>query len=184
MSQPHPPHSVLKPIFIPDILQAPAQAVSMAIDHYLPDLETLMPVQGELALTHQRNYLSVRATATTITTLTCDRCLCQYNYRLQVDLVELIWLREAEEPDLAAQELEFNEADELVESLPPQGYFEPAQWLYEQLCLALPLQKVCAPDCEGIAVPVQANSEVAGAKIDQRWSALEILRNQLSNSSN
>jgi uncharacterized protein len=182
MIQSHQPPPSLKRIFIPDLLQAPDQTQTLDVNQYLPDLETLLPVQGQIELKHQRNYLAVRATATAITTLTCDRCLCRYNYRLQIDLEELIWLKEApkeaKELDLTVESLEGEAQDELVESLAPNDYFDPTQWLYEQLCLAVPFQKICDPDCPGISV--QPSDEATDC-IDQRWSALEILKRQLSN---
>jgi uncharacterized protein len=55
----------------------------------------------------------------------------------------MIWLQ-ALNP--AAEPLEQEVASEdLVESLSPQGHFDPATWMYEQLCLALPQRQVCDP---------------------------------------
>ena len=69
--------------------------------------------------------------------------------------------------------------DELVETLPPQGHFEPAKWLYEQLCLAMPQRQLCDQACEGIVHPSRSATKAA-TETDQRWAALSALKQQLS----
>ncbi|EDX84163.1 conserved hypothetical protein [Synechococcus sp. PCC 7335] len=140
---------------------------------HLPDLETLTPVKGELSVQHRGTFLEVRARANTIMTLECDRCLQSYNARLQVDTSEILWL---EEPTAAesGQETEV-ELEDLVESLPPQGYFKPDEWLYEQMCLAIPQKQICTEECEGIEI-----TSNPPAIVDDRWAALSILKQQLS----
>ncbi|WP_396798952.1 YceD family protein [Microcoleus sp. FACHB-1515] len=131
-------------------------------------------MQGEVRVTHRGNYLEVEGHAEAIATLTCDRCLKQYNHRIKVDTTELIWLQEPDPEVDLDREVPF---DEFVETLPPNGYFHPIEWLYEQLCLEIPQRKICAADCNGI----ETNPGEAAANVDRRWSSLEILRQQLSN---
>lgn len=161
-------------IYIPQLTKAPNQTDRTSVSDYLPGLDTLTPVQGEVRVTHRGNYLEVEGHAETIATLTCDRCLKQYNQRIQVDTTELIWLQEPDPEVDLDREVPF---DEFVETLPPNGYFRPTEWLYEQLCLEIPHHKVCAEDCGGIETD---QGEAAGT-VDRRWSSLEILRQQLSN---
>jgi len=128
----------MEAIYIPKLARAPEQTESIQIKEYFPALETLTPVQGNVRVIHRGNYLEVVARAETIVTLTCDRCLQQYNHRLSVNPVELIWL---EEPNEEADELLVEREiplEDLVETLSPQGYFKPDEWLYEQLCLEIP----------------------------------------------
>lgn len=168
---------MLDPISIPQICYQPQRTMCWQVQEHLPDLETLTPVQGQVAVTHQGNYLEVRGQADAITTLTCDRCLGQFNYRLQVDTQELIWLDEAARDADLALELEVDPED-LAETLSPQADFDPRQWLYEQLCLELPAQRLCRADCPGIelqSLPV-AESNTA----DHRWAVLQQLKDQLS----
>lgn len=168
---------MLQPIHIPRLAKAPQQTEQVTFSETLPDLETLTPVQGWLKVTHQGNYLEVTAEADTIVTLTCDRCLQQYNYRLKITPRELIWLDEAAadvNPLLLDQDIN---PDDLVETLPPQGWFDPATWLYEQLSLELPQQRLCDADCEGIPLPSSAIQPL----VDQRWSSLEALRKKFNN---
>ncbi|MDV3352310.1 DUF177 domain-containing protein [Leptolyngbyaceae cyanobacterium CCMR0082] len=164
-------------IYIPHLIKDPSKTRIIEVDDYLSDLETLTPVKGRIQIQHRGNFLEVSAQAETIATLTCHRCLQNYNARIQVDTSEFIWLQELQ-PESYAEEVEVS-LDDLVETLPPQGHFEPAKWLYEQLCLAMPQRQLCDQSCEGIPNPV-ASSDDASAETDQRWAALSALKQQLS----
>lgn len=162
-------------IYIPQLLKAVEQTETISVREHLRELETLTPVQGFVKVSHKSGYLEVRAQAEAIVTLTCDRCLQQYNHRLVVDASEVIWLQERIEPEEEGAEVEVA-FDDLVETLPPNGFFEPETWLYEQFCLALPQRQLCDQQCQGIQI--QENSETSGA-VDRRWASLEALRNHL-----
>lgn len=167
----------MEPIYIPRLTRAPHRTEAIAFNEMIPGLDTLTPVHGQLQVTHQGNYLEVSAQAETIVTLSCHRCLQQYNYRLAIAPTELIWLdasANSDEPILLEQDVE---SDDLVESLPPDGQFDPAGWLYEQLCLELPPRQLCDQNCQGIELPKSVKPETQG---DRRWASLEALRNQFS----
>ncbi|KGF73330.1 hypothetical protein DO97_21205 [Neosynechococcus sphagnicola sy1] len=165
-------------IFIPQLTKAPERTALMQFQTCFPELETLTPVQGELRVTHQVSYLEVAVQATAIVTLTCDRCLQRYNHRLSLKTSELIWLEEPPNPAELPLEREVASED-LVESLSPQGWFHPMEWLYQQLCLALPLRQLCDRQCPGIQL-ADSNAEAAVAPVDRRWASLEALKRQLS----
>ncbi|GAB4374431.1 MAG: DUF177 domain-containing protein [Elainellaceae cyanobacterium] len=169
----------MEAIYIPQLAKAPEQTERIPVNEYLSGLETLTPVQGEVKVTHQGNYLEVSGTAETIVTLSCDRCLQQYNARLAVDTSELIWLQEQVD-DFAEDGAEREVAlDDLVETLHPQGHFQPGDWLYEQLCLAIPQRQLCDQACQGIQVNQQ--QPASQPTVDRRWASLENLRNHLPN---
>jgi uncharacterized protein len=167
----------MEAIYIPQLTKAPEQTETLQFQEFLPGLETLTPVRGRLQVTHQGNYLEVSAQAETIMTLTCHRCLQQYNHRLTLNASELIWLDEtANQADTGPLERE-TPLEDLVETLPPQGYFQPDVWLYEQMCLAIPPRQLCDQQCPGI---VTSDSPAAEGSSDHRWNALEALKRQLS----
>lgn len=169
-------------IYIPQLLQQTEHTLEVDINNHLPDLETLTPVRGTVTITHEGTYLAVKGEAETIITLTCHRCLQNYNYRVAADPKELIWLQTT--PDSASLPLEQEVGmDELVETLPPDGYFYPQTWLYEQICLALPQRQICRPDCGGIEVTAPANSAQPESAIDSRWAVLTQLQRQLNDAS-
>lgn len=160
-------------IHIPQLLKAPEKTEEIKFKESFADLETLMPVRGILRVAHKGTYLEVTVQGETIVTLSCDRCLQQYNHRLLIDTKELIWL---EETSLSSLPLEREVAlEELTETLNPQGDFEVGKWLYEQLCLALPLKKVCSSECQATLV-----NSAQESLIDNRWSSLEILKKQMN----
>ncbi len=167
----------MEAIYIPNLLKAPKRQVEIIVNDNIGDLDTLVPVKGAISVRHGGNFLEVASHAETITTLVCDRCLQHYNHRLVIDTSELIWL-ESELENIADLPTEREVSlDDLSETLPPNGHFDPEAWLFEQLSLALPLRKVCGGDCPGAdieAIPTENH-------LDSRWSSLAVLKEQLNN---
>lgn len=166
----------MESIYIPHLTKAPEQTEVIQVQEFLPNLETLTPIRGLIRVTHRGNFLEVSAQAETIITLTCHRCLQQYNHRLAVATSEIIWLDEtADQPDNSPLEREVA-LEDLVEILSPQGYFHPDQWLYEQLCLEIPQRQLCDQNCAGIKTATPGSLEQL---TDKRWASLEALKKQL-----
>lgn len=168
----------MEPIYIPHLLNARDRQRRLSLEVRFPDLATLMPVRGTVAVKHCTTYLEVQGQADTIVTLTCDRCLQQYNHRLRVDTSEMIWL---EDRPLGGTDLPLEQevgAEDLVESLSPQGHFDPKTWLYEQLCLALPQRQICDRQCQGIPIP-NPPAPTPEVTTDDRWAILAALKRQL-----
>jgi uncharacterized protein len=164
---------MIEPIYIPRLLKAPGKSEQIEINAFIPGLETLTPVRGTLVVTHCGTYLEVSASAEAIKTLICDRSLQQYNQRLVVDTSELIWLKDhPEEEAIGHKEVE-TPLEELTESLPAQGYFEPETWLYEQFCLQMPIRQLSSDSTGG-----EYNYSDPPA-LDQRWAALAALKEKL-----
>ncbi|NJL86035.1 MAG: DUF177 domain-containing protein [Leptolyngbyaceae cyanobacterium SM1_1_3] len=166
----------MEAIFIPQLTKAPDRTLSFAFRENFDDLDTLTPVKGEIAVTHHGNFLEVQVQAEAIKTLTCYRCLQNYNHRLVVKASELLWLEDSVPEAALALEREVP-LDDLVESLSPQGHFYPSEWLYQQLCLAIPQKQLCDSACEGISLPSTSPSQIGSA--DDRWAALAALKQQL-----
>ena len=165
----------MEAIYIPQLTKAPERTEVIPVEEFIAGLETLTPVRGQVRIQHQVNYLEVSSKDETIVTLTCHRCLQQYNHRLSIDTSEMIWLDEsASLPYEGAIDKEVA-VEDLIESLPPQGYFNPSEWLYEQLCLEMPQKQLCKSDCAGIATDTSTTDKVG----DHRWASLEALKKQL-----
>lgn len=163
-------------IFIPQLTKAPERTEEIQVQDFLPGLETLTPVRGTIRVQHQVNYLEVSGQAEAIITCTCNRCLQQYNQRLVVDTKEIIWLdATANQPQDLPLEREVA-VEDLLETLPPDGYFYPSEWLYEQMCLALPQRQLCDRNCPGI---VSSGADSSEKPVDNRWASLEALKKQL-----
>lgn len=170
----------MNPIYIPHLLNATDRTRTLSFETFFEDLVTLTPVRAHVSIRHGTTFLEVCGQAQTIVTLTCDRCLQQYNHRLSVDTKEILWLEEnCSEAKDEPLEQELN-PDDLVESLSPYGYFEPDTWIYEQICLMLPQRQICDPDCKGLVVEATFPwTKDASEVVDHRWSALAALKQQL-----
>ncbi|MBF2056953.1 MAG: DUF177 domain-containing protein [Cyanobacterium sp. T60_A2020_053] len=157
-------------IYIPQLLKMPQHTDKFTFKENFKGLNTLTPVKGTLAVFHRGGFLEIELQADAILTLTCDRCLQTFNHRLEVDTSEIIWLNN----DLVNEEkfpLEREiTGDDLCESLPPDGYFEVQEWIYEQLSLALPLRQLC--NNENCAPPPIPNDNNL---VDGRWAILQQL---------
>ena len=171
-------------IHIPQLLTHHDRSQTLAVEEFLDGLPTLTPVKGRIAIKHQGNYLDLSTQAAAIVTLTCDRCLQNYNYRLQTTASECIWLQDRA-ASLAKSPIEEEIAyEDLVETLPAQGHFNPSDWLYQQLCLELPLHQHCGQTCPGIPLSASEpeSTAVETAPIDSRWASLAALRDRLPSS--
>jgi uncharacterized protein len=169
----------MEPIYIPQLAIRRDKTLEIVVDLFVEGLETLTPVRGKIIVQHQGNYLDVGVGVETIITLTCDRCLQQYNHKLNLSTNEIIWLDTAAAAPYQGPLEQETAVEDLVESLPPEGHFHPDIWLYEQLCLAVPQKQVCDASCQGIAVEKSSSPPAHTSRVDSRWSALEILRNQI-----
>lgn len=166
----------MEAIYIPHLLKAPKRKAEIIVDDTIAGLDTLVPVKGTIVVRHGSNFLEVTSQAETITTLVCDRCLQHYNHRLTIDTCELIWLEsQLQNIEDIPTEREVS-LEDLSETLPPNGHFDPEAWLFEQLSLALPLRKVCGANCPGASTNVTSEDN----HIDRRWSSLAALKEQLN----
>jgi len=166
----------IQALYIPHLLNFPSRTQTLIIDENILDLETLTPVRGEMTVRHGGTFLEIIVKAETIITFICDRCTRHYNQRLALDQSEIIWLdKEADLPQKFPKEREVGWED-LSETLSPEGHFEVEKWLYEQFSLAFPLRRLCGNDCQA---PLNTSPEIE-IGFDGRWSALEILKKQLS----
>jgi uncharacterized protein len=165
----------METLYIPQILKALNQKIEIPLEETIEEINTLTPIRGNMKVRHGGTFLEVTIDAETIITLTCDRCLKQYNHRLVLNTSELIWLdKNADEFEDLPLEREVH-VDDLSESLPIDGHFDPHKWLYEQICLNLPIRQICGENCQGAPQIKEEKPTI----IDSRWASLEALKNQL-----
>ena len=165
----------LEPVALRD-LKALGAPRSWQVDTSLDQLPSLTPVRGCLSAEHKGNVLAVEGELQTIVTLTCDRCLGQFNRKLSCKPSELIWLGETPPSDFQLRESnQISEPEGLVECLDPRGTFKPRQWAFEQLSLQLPVVNRCGEDCPGPFIP---SRQADHADPDPRWQALRELQGE------
>lgn len=166
----------METLYIPQLLKALNHTIEIPLEETIAEINTLTPIRGSMTVRHGGTFLEVKIDAETITTLTCDRCLKQYNHRLILKTSELIWLdKNADEFEELPLEREVH-VDDLSESLPIDGHFDPHKWLYEQICLSLPTRQICGENCQGAP---KIKQEEKPTIIDSRWASLEALKNKL-----
>jgi uncharacterized protein len=165
----------MEKLLIPQIARSVEATESFEFKEFIEGLETLTPVQGFINVRHAGSFIEVKSKASTIITLTCDRTLVQFNYRLAIDTSEMILLAEPLSESEYQKEREVETID-LVESLSPSGYFDPAAWLYEQLILAIPYPKI-APDAPKLDHLTDTNyNPNPEDSVDKRWAILSSLQ--------
>ncbi len=160
----------MEKIYIPRLLKMPEQKEEIKLNHQISGLNSLTPVRGVFQVAHRGNFLELQLQADTILTLSCDRCLQTFNYRLEVDTSEIILLKEQESDLNLPLEREIITED-LSETLPPDGNLIVDDWIYEQLSLAMPLRNLCGNNCQP---PMIKEKEDITTK-DGRWSSLASL---------
>lgn len=163
----------MEKLLIPQIARAVEATESFEFKESIEGLETLTPVQGVISIHHAGSFLQVTVKASTIITLICDRTLVQFNYRLAINTSEMILLAEPLPEGEYPKEREVETGD-LVDSLSPNGYFDPTAWLYEQLILAIPYPKI-APDAPALDLSNHPTKNL-DVSIDRRWAALSSLQ--------
>ncbi|ELR98020.1 DUF177 domain-containing protein [Gloeocapsa sp. PCC 73106] len=169
----------MEPIYIPQLLKSPQQTEEITFEELIEGLDTLTPTRGSMTISHRGTYLEVTVTAETIMTLVCDRCLQNYNYRICLNTSELIWLNKPDDSEVSLggeKEIAF---ENLSETIPNNGYFQPSTWLYEQLSLAMPVKQLCSKDCHPPEYQNDNEHPIVG---DSRWSALAALKQNLQQS--
>lgn len=159
--------SRLRPLPIPELRALP-EGKHWQVDQPIADLSSLTPVRGDLRIVHHGTAIEVSATVDTIVTLTCARCLQDFNAPLQADVREL--LEFSGEPSRHSDGAGETSANDLDERLDPRGSFDPERWLFEHLSLRLPLVNRCGADCPG--PPCWSSAPTEG---DPRWAALRSL---------
>lgn len=160
---------MLTPIRLEDLQQARDRTVTLEFKQFFEGFDSLIPVEGRVRLCHRGHCLQAEGWANTIVTLTCHRCLQQFNHRLQAHFDEILVIEETSEAELP-QELEL-EVEDLTERISPWGVFDVQDWIYQHLYLQLPSRLSCREDCPGMGVTATEDPLP-----DPRWAALRALQ--------
>ena len=166
----------LEPVALQE-LRALGAARVWPVEGRLEALPSLTPVRGSISAEHRGNVLAVEGQLSTIVSLSCDRCLQQFNQQLECEPSELIWLGDAPPTDEQLQHSQEIAAMEgLVEVLNPRGTFDPQQWAFEQLNLLLPVVNFCGDHCPGPPGLTTGDLQASQQVVDPRWQALRSLQ--------
>jgi uncharacterized protein len=122
------------------------------------------------------NNISCQIDLSTVSHLTCDRCLSDFDTKIN-EKIELLFY-------LGIKDLETDEED-IIHLSPEIKEIDIDPYIREILILVLPMKQLCNEDCRGICAGcgVDLNSEKCQCKekpVDTRWDKLIQLRNQKS----
>ncbi len=144
----------------------------------LDNFPTITPIEGELDIEHKGDYLIVKGFAETTVSLVCDRCLVEYSERLNCNNHEYIWIGQSiPKKDQAGLLIS---CDEIIDFIEPDGIFDPAAWVFEQLHLQLPVSKICGKECQGSEILKEnainyLSTSKNMSQTDSRWDDLKKL---------
>jgi uncharacterized protein len=135
-------------------------------------------IELDLRLESVMDGVLVTGTALVTVTGECSRCLEPLAFDREVDIQELY---EYPETDHRGRVVESkDDEDELPKLEDDLLDLEPT--LRDAVVLALPLQPLCQPDCEGLCIDCGANlnddPDHAHEVVDPRWAALADLKHQ------
>ena len=148
---------------------------SWSVEQQLSELDSIGPVKGWLKALHRGDDLWLEAEASATVELICDRCLKSYPQPLEARVSESIALQSGG-PDAELEELDGAEA--ALETLDPNGRFDPEHWLFEQLNLQLPLKRLCCADCPGLLPEQEPDPTPSTDVVDPRWAQLLQLKGE------
>ncbi|MCF8331060.1 MAG: DUF177 domain-containing protein [Bacteroidales bacterium] len=109
--------------------------------------------------------------------LKCDRCLEEYDQPVEGQYMLIVKFSERENNDLS----------EDIVILPDDAHeFDVGHYIYEYISLLLPIKHVHEheSDCNQDMITklnIESNENLSSEKIDERWKALEEIRNKMNN---
>lgn len=155
-----------------------AQTLSAGIIQFDPEIEQHSPLVGSgVASMHPlTEEITVKGNVQVSLKMECDRCAEPFTQEINEEF-DLIYVPTPESDPGA--EVAIGAEDSKVGFYDPPG-LELNDILQEQVLLAMPLQRVCRADCQGICpnCGVNRNETDCDCKtqiIDERWSALKNL---------
>jgi len=136
-----------------------------------------LKVEGQAELRQILEEIRLKGHFSVDLELDCDRCLKHYCWPVSTDF-DLLYAPETAEGQ--PEEAELNDEDAVLAFYTGAG-LELEDVLREQVLLALPMQRVCREDCQGLCPTCGANwndseCDCPDQIVDHRWTALQDLK--------
>ena len=141
-------------ISIDTIENANNKTVSVDFDELIDGIDCVTPVQAHLQLQSLGEFIEVKGNVKTIVKLQCDRCLENFDYKLDFDIDEM-FAKNALLEDYG-QEYELKDG-QFVTDLNGAESIDIYDLLYQSVIINLPNQKVCGINCKGKDFPTEEN---------------------------
>ena len=135
-------------ILIEDIEKEPNKTMFYEFDEYMEEFGA--DIYADLELKSLGQFIEVSGTAQGKLKLTCDRCLQEFDYDLDIDIQETYAKHSLQ--DEYSQEFELQRGQFIID-LNGEKEIDIYDLLYQSVILALPNKKVCGINCnEGMFV--------------------------------
>lgn len=135
-----------KIINIDDIKNAKNKELDVSFNGFIKDITSKSPVEAELKFTDMDEFIKVTGKISGFATLTCDLCLKEYEYKIDIDINELFAKNES--VDENKQEVEIKE-NGFITDLNGEKEINVEDLLYQSIILDFPNKKVCDINCNG-----------------------------------
>jgi uncharacterized protein len=162
-------------INISELQNTPDQQLEISFSEKIAELDNDAPVQAQLTLKATSVGINIVGHASSDLTLVCDRCLKNYIYHIETDFNEDFVYDNIVPND--KKEFELKEG-QFAQELDGKDEIDITDFLYQTIVLEMPIQKLCAEDCEGSEVYKKVISEKI---IDER---LEVFKRFSENNFN
>ena len=148
-------------ILIEDIENEPNKTLHYSFDDLIEELGC--KIKAELDLKSLGDFIEVTGHARGKIKLTCDRCLSEFEYNLDIDIGET-YAKEALQDDYG-QEFELRRG-QFITDLCGEKEIDIYDLLYQSVILALPNKKVCGINCNEDMFVSDENFEVHDDRMD------------------
>ncbi|MEI7474174.1 MAG: DUF177 domain-containing protein [bacterium] len=112
----------------------------------LPDLTLIQPVKGALNLSVEGYGINIEGEFTTEVAVNCDRCLQEFSYPLDIAVDEKLIFGKLVDEQIKEFELT---GENFVEDLADKEEIDLTEFIYQEIILNIPSQKLCDFACEG-----------------------------------
>ena len=141
-------------ISVDTIENADNKTLTVDFEEIIDGLECVEPVKAHLTIQSLGEFIEIKGNVKTIVKLQCDRCLENFDYKMDFDIDEM-FAKNALLEDYG-QEYELKDG-QFVTDLNGQDSIDIYDLLYQSVIINLPNQKVCGINCKGKDFPTEEN---------------------------
>ena len=139
---------------IETIENAKDKTLTVDFEEIIDDIDCVTPIKSKLTIQSLGEFLQVKGNVKGIVKLQCDRCLENFDYKLDFNINEIfaktvLFKGYSEETEL--------KEGQFVTDLNGCGNIDIYDLLYQSVILNLPNHKVCGITCKGKDFPTEEN---------------------------
>ena len=151
----------MQKIEIEDIEREPGKILEYEFNEFMPEFGA--DIHADLEFKSLGEFVEVTGEVTGKLKLTCDRCLNEFEYDLDIDIDETFAKRALQ--DEYSQEFELKNG-QFITDLNGEKEIDVYDLLYQSVILALPNKKVCGINCNEGMFASDENNQVHDNRMD------------------